>query len=276
MAYEFYNTSSSSSQSLSSLATSVSNGSYNEYVMLYECKTERILNRIINYRLPKSISGYTNVKTNCDMCENDHKMKIFNRICAYEACHVKYRITMCVKLNCIQVYQQFEHDKDQDYYNNTLGLDDFFKGKVSECMKMNNFSAKQIFNYFTKHFLKIKLNEKDEIVDANSTGDYISFPEIKQISGFISRNKSEYSTSDNNSVDSIREFISKRLYIPGMKEEEGFFFVTNMTTRVKYTLGLALITITLISVTPIPRYFEVYLIFINQMVQFIMSMAHIN
>ena len=122
----------------------------NDWNLIFTSKSQYIINRLINYRLPLSSVDWSKAnQTFCDLaqCHQNHKLNIeFRSCCEFAECKVKYKLYHCEIEKIFEVYQRFNHYHIilPYYLDNTRGIDEFFHEKIIDYIKKDICAPKRI------------------------------------------------------------------------------------------------------------------------------------
>jgi hypothetical protein len=153
-------------------------------------------------------------------CNFNHRMyQQYKKCCEEPNCPVEYRVNYCHRINNYSVEQKHYHNHIlEQSYNNLVGMDGFWKIKISELEKARLTAPKAILNRLTVYYRDIHITE-NQLISATE-GDIIPLPTLKQVQNFIRNNKDFQSQVD---LVEIEKYVnSKRINIKD--ENVGFFF----------------------------------------------------
>ena len=96
------------------------------------CTSQRIHDRIWNYRQPLTSVEWTKQNVFCDFdnCTIEHKMRVAFRKCVEKAnCPFEFRVIHCKFLKEFQIYQRHNHCHliQPHYIDNIRGIDEFYQ-----------------------------------------------------------------------------------------------------------------------------------------------------
>ena len=85
----------------------------------------------------------------------------YKKCCEEPNCPVEYRVNYCHRINNYSVEQKHYHNHIlEESYNNLVGMDEFWKIKISELQKARLTAPKAILNRLTVDYRDIRITEK--------------------------------------------------------------------------------------------------------------------